>query len=74
MEYHAKGNENFPASWEDPLELFGTLSLDLRSSGQDLDFERENVKDLIDMYGAQWVWDHRFQALRCSPQQDAKIP
>ena len=24
----------------------------------DLDFERKNVKDLVDIYGARWVWDN----------------
>jgi hypothetical protein len=59
MTYQARRSDNFPAGWMDPLELYGHLIQDLISSGHDLDFERKNVRDLVDMYGASWVWDNR---------------
>jgi hypothetical protein len=61
MDYPAIDDEAFPAEWKDPLALYGNLIHDLISSGHDLEAERDNVKDLVDQYGARWVWDNRFR-------------
>jgi hypothetical protein len=59
MEYPARDHENFPEQWKDPLELYGNLIHDLISSGHNLGLERDNIKELVDKYGARWVWDNR---------------
>jgi hypothetical protein len=61
MDYYPIMNDKFPADWNDPLDLFGSLVQDLISSGHDLDSERDNLKDLVDRYGDRWVWDNRFR-------------
>lgn len=61
MDFLTEVSGNFPEDWQDPLDLFGSLFDGLRTSGCDLDFERENIKDLVSLYGAPWVWDNRLQ-------------
>lgn len=61
MDYEPILNDKFPGDWKDPLDLFGSLTYDLKSSGHDLELERTNIKDLVDKHGAQWVWDNRFR-------------
>jgi hypothetical protein len=61
LDHYPIMSDKFPAAWEDPLDLFGSLTQDLISSGHDLEFERGNVKELVDKFGAQWVWDNRFR-------------
>jgi hypothetical protein len=63
MDYHPRISDNFPADWEDPLDLYGGLTQDLITSGHDLDFERKIIKHLVYKYGAQWVWDNRTRLL-----------
>ena len=61
VEFHPRRGSTFPANWNDPLDLFGSLAQDLISSGHDLESERDNVRELINKYGAQWVWDNRIR-------------
>jgi hypothetical protein len=63
MNHHTEVPGKFPEDWQDPLDLFGGLLDDFKSSGCDLDFERENINDLVSIYGAKWVWGNRTRLL-----------
>jgi hypothetical protein len=57
---HQSGKcDGFPEGWTDPLELYGEFQNELNASGFNLDAERDNLKELIKQFGAQWVWDER---------------
>ena len=61
---HPSGNlEKFPDGWKDPLELYGIRREELISSGHNLDTERSDLKELIEKYGAKWVWDNRHRLI-----------
>ena len=51
--------DKFPDGWIDPLELYGAWLHELKSAGHNLDTERSDLKELIEKYGAKWVWDNR---------------
>jgi hypothetical protein len=52
-------NEKFPAGWKDPLELCGSFVRYLLEDLRDLNEHRELLRDLIKMYGSDWVWQNR---------------
>ena len=58
--------ERFPVGWKDPLELYGSFRADLTAPGFDSTAERNQVKELIRLHGAEWVWSnrHRLVSLR----------
>jgi len=49
----------FPNGWIDPLELYGDHLQELKSSGCNMDTERISLKELIEKYSANWIWDNR---------------
>ena len=51
--------EKFPVGWKDPLELCGSFIGYLLEDLHDLNEHRELLRDLIKMYGADWVWQNR---------------
>ena len=51
--------DKFPDGWQDPLELYGAWLHELESFGHNLDKERSDLRELIEKYGAKWVWDNR---------------
>jgi hypothetical protein len=51
--------ERFPAAWEDPLDLYGSLRSELTPPGFDSSVERTHVRELIRLHGAGWVWSNR---------------
>jgi hypothetical protein len=61
MDFHTRRDSTFPANWKDPMDLFGNLAQDLISAGHDLESERNNVREMVGKYGAQWVWDNRIR-------------
>jgi hypothetical protein len=51
--------DRFPNGWTDPLDLYGDRLYDLKTAGCSLDTERDTLKELIEKYGATWVWCNR---------------
>jgi hypothetical protein len=51
--------ECFPATWEDPLELYGAFRTELMTSGFDSAVERTHVRRLLGLRGPRWVWLNR---------------
>jgi hypothetical protein len=51
--------DRFPNGWIDPLELYGDHRKELKSYGCNMDTERISLKDLLEKYGANWIWDNR---------------
>jgi hypothetical protein len=58
--------DRFPADWKDPLELYGSFRADLAAPSFDSSAERDQVKELVRVHGAEWVWSnrHRLVSLR----------
>jgi hypothetical protein len=58
--------DRFPVDWKDPLELYGSFRAELTALGFDSTVERNQVKELIRLHGAEWVWSnrHRLVSLR----------
>jgi len=58
--------ERFPADWKDPLDLYGRFRAELTAAVFDSTVERNQVKELIRLHGAEWVWSnrHRLVSLR----------
>ncbi len=65
MKSNARLN-GFPEEWQDPLELYECMVDDLVNAGYNLDRERENLVELVNRYGAEWVWEHRQRLLELS--------
>jgi hypothetical protein len=55
------GAEAFPDGWTDPLELYGQYRKELMKSGADLDRERADLQELLDVKGPEWVWQYRLK-------------
>jgi hypothetical protein len=51
--------DQFPDDWTDPLDLYADRLQELKAAGCNLDTERGTVTELIEKYGARWVWDNR---------------
>jgi hypothetical protein len=51
--------DRFPDGWTDPLDLYGEHLQDLLSVGCNVEAERGMLKELVEKYGAIWVWCNR---------------
>ena len=51
--------ERFPADWQDPLELYGSLRRELARPFLDPASERVQAREWVRRHGAQWVWCNR---------------
>lgn len=51
--------EKFPDGWTDPLDLYGEHLQELNSAGCNMETERTTIKELVENYGADWVWCNR---------------
>ena len=51
--------DRFPDGWTDPLALYGEHLQELMSVGCNIETERHTLKELIEKYGATWVWCNR---------------
>jgi len=51
--------DRFPSGWTDPLELYGDSLPELKAAGCNMDTERNTIEELVDKFGARWVWNIR---------------
>ena len=51
--------DRFPDGWTDPLDLYGEQLQELMSFGCNMETERNTLMELIEKYGANWVWCNR---------------
>ena len=51
--------DRFPYGWTDPLDLYGEQLQELMSFGCNMETERNTLMELIEKYGANWVWCNR---------------
>jgi hypothetical protein len=51
--------DRFPVGWTDPLDLYGEHLQDLIFAGCDMETERSTLTELVEKYGARWVWCNR---------------
>ena len=58
---HAGNFDKFPDDWKDPLELYGDHLSELKAAGCNMETERISLTELIEKYGANWIWDNRHQ-------------
>jgi hypothetical protein len=56
---HAGDIDKFPDGWIDPLELYGDNRKALKAYGCNMDNERISLGELLEKYGANWIWDNR---------------
>lgn len=57
--YPEVSKEQFPEDWGDPLELYGCFADELIAEGMDLDYERDQLSNLMKDHTVEWVWDNR---------------
>jgi hypothetical protein len=66
LKTNTRRSNGFPEAWQDPLELYECLKDDLTKAGYNLSQERDHLLDLVNRYGAEWVWDNRHRLLELS--------
>ena len=59
--YPDKYKEEYPESWNDPLELYGCYLNELNLSEDQKTKERISINELISRHSPQWVWQNRMR-------------